>query len=76
MGFIEDQKWRYATKKFDSTGKISNKDLADLKEAIQLAATSYGLQLFKVLIVENKQKRDLLQPASWGQRKLQMHLIC
>ena len=70
MGFIEDQKWRYATKKFDATRKISNKDLADLQEAIQLAATSYGLQLFKVLIVENKQKRDLLQPASLGQAQI------
>tara|TARA_B110000503_G_C7163923_1_gene421049 strand:+ start:3996 stop:4625 length:630 start_codon:yes stop_codon:yes gene_type:complete len=70
MGFIEDQKWRYATKKFDATKKISNKDLDVLKESIQLAATSYGLQLFKVLIVENKQKRDLLQPASWGQSQI------
>ena len=70
MGFIEDQKWRYATKKFDATKKISNKDLDVLKESIQLAATSYGLQLFKVLIVENKQKRDLLKPASWGQSQI------
>lgn len=70
MGFIEDQKWRYATKKFDATKKISNKDLDILKEAIQLTATSYGLQLFKVLIVENKQKRDLLQPVSWGQSQV------
>ena len=70
MGFIEDQKWRYATKKFDASKKVSNKDLEDLQEAIQLAATSYGLQLFKVLVVENKNKRDLLKPASWGQAQI------
>jgi nitroreductase len=70
MRFIEDQKWRYATKKFDATKKVSNEDLEKLKEAINLAATSYGLQLFKVLIVENKLKRDLLQPASWGQSQV------
>lgn len=70
MGFIEDQKWRYATKKFDATKKVSNQDLEQLKEAIQLAATSYGLQPFKVLIVENKQKRDLLKPLSWGQSQI------
>jgi len=70
MRTIEDLKWRYATKKFDATKKISNKELDKLKEVIQLTATSYGLQLFKVLIVENKQKRDLLQPASWGQSQI------
>jgi len=70
MGFIEDQKWRYATKKFDASKKVSNKDLGELQEAIQLAATSYGLQLFKVLVVENKNKRDLLKPASWGQAQI------
>ena len=60
MGFIEDQKWRYATKKFDANRKVSNADLSVLKEAINLAATSYGLQLFKVLLVENKEKIDVL----------------
>lgn len=70
MRFIEDQKWRYATKKFDSSKKISNADLELIKEAIQLTPTSYGLQLFKVLIVENKQKRDLLLPVSWGQSQI------
>lgn len=70
MGFIEDQKWRYATKKFDATKKVSNKDLDVLKESIQLAATSYGLQLFKVLIIENPDTRDLLKPVSWGQAQV------
>ena len=70
MRTIEDLKWRYATKKFDATKKISNQDLDKLKEAIQLTATSYGLQLFKVLIVENKETRELLKPASWGQTQI------
>lgn len=70
MGFIEDQKWRYATKKFDATKKVSNQDLDVLKEAINLAATSYGLQLFKVLIVENPETREQLKPVSWGQSQI------
>ena len=32
--FIENQKWRYATKKFDATKKVSATDLETLKEAI------------------------------------------
>ena len=68
--FIEHQNWRYATKKFDSTKKISNSDLETLKKDIQLATSSYGLQPYKVLIVENPEIRKQLQPASWGQSQI------
>ncbi len=68
--FIENQKWRYATKKFDATKKISSKDLETLKEAIQLSTSSYGLQPYKVLIIENPELRAKLQPASWGQTQI------
>jgi len=68
--FIENQNWRYATKKFDASKKVSEQDLETLKEAIRLSASSYGLQLYKVLIVENPEVRAKLQPASWGQSQI------
>jgi nitroreductase len=68
--FNENAKWRYATKKFDATKKVSDNDLASLKEAIQLSASSFGLQLYKVIIVENPEIRAQLQPASWGQTQI------
>jgi nitroreductase len=68
--FLENQNWRYATKKFDATKKISNEDLETLKEAIQLSASSYGLQPYKVLIIENPEIRTKLQPFSWGQSQI------
>ena len=68
--FIENQNWRYATKKFNSEKKISNSDLEILKEAIQLSSSSYGLQPYKVLIIENEEIRKQLQPASWGQSQI------
>jgi nitroreductase len=68
--FLENQNWRYATKKFDATKKISNQDLETLKEAIQLSASSYGLQPYKVLIIENPEIRTKLQPFSWGQSQI------
>lgn len=68
--FIENQKWRYATKKFDATKKISASDLEFLKEAIQLSSSSYGLQLYKILIIENPEIRAKLQPVSWGQTQI------
>ncbi len=68
--FIENQNWRYATKKFDATKKISNNDLETLKKAIQLSTSSYGLQLYKVFIVENPEIRAKLQPFSWNQAQI------
>lgn len=68
--FIKDANWRYATKKFDATKKISSEDLATLKEAIRLTASSYGLQPYKVIIVENPDLRAQLQPVSWGQSQI------
>jgi nitroreductase len=68
--FIENQNWRYATKKFDATKKISDKDLETLKEAIRLSSSSYGLQLYKVFIIENPEVRAKLQPVSWGQSQI------
>ncbi len=68
--FIENQNWRYATKKFNSEKKISNSDLEILKEAIQLSSSSYGLQPYNVLIIENEEIRKQLQPASWGQSQI------
>lgn len=68
--FIKDANWRYATKKFDASRKITSEDFATLKEAIRLSASSYGLQPYKVLIIENPELRAQLQPASWGQSQI------
>ncbi len=68
--FIQDANWRYATKKFDTTKKVTAADLDILKEAIRLSASSYGLQPYKVLIIENPELRTQLQPAAWGQTQI------
>lgn len=70
MSLIEDLKWRYATKKYDTSKKVSEQNMGQIKEAIQLTATSYGLQLFKVLDIKDKSLRDKLKPASWGQSQI------
>jgi nitroreductase len=77
MELIENLKWRYATKHFDPTKKVKNQDLEKLKEAVQLSVSSYGLQLYKVLVVEDKDLREKLKPVSWGQNQITdaSHLI-
>lgn len=68
--FITNANWRYATKKFDTTKKVSNEDLETLKEAIRLSASSYGLQPYKVFIINNPEIRAQLLPAAWGQSQI------
>ena len=68
--FLENQNWRYATKKFDATKKITAEDLSILKEAIRLSSSSYGLQPYKVIIVENPELRAKIQPSAWGQSQI------
>lgn len=68
--FIHHQNWRYATKKFDAAKKIAPEDLNILKEAIRLSSSSYGLQPYKVLIIENMELREKLKAAAWGQSQI------
>ncbi|MEK8180680.1 NAD(P)H-dependent oxidoreductase [Flavobacterium buctense] len=68
--FIKNANWRYATKKFDPTKKVSNEDIEFLKEAVRLSASSYGLQPYKVIFVENPELRAQLQPVAWGQTQI------
>lgn len=70
MNLIDNLKWRYATKQFNSEKAVTNTDLEFLKEAIQLSVSSYGLQLYKVLIVQNHEIRKKLRLASWDQSQI------
>lgn len=70
MKAIEDLNWRYATKKFDPTKKISDADLNTLLEVLRLSPSSYGLQPLKFLIVENKELREKLREKSWDQAQV------
>ena len=67
---LETRKWRYATKKFDATKKVSNEDLETLVEAMRLSASSYGLQPYHIYIISDQEIREKLKPASWGQSQI------
>ncbi len=62
--------WRYATKQYDTTKKLSAENLSTLKESIRLAPTSYGLQPFSVIDVTNPEIREKLKAASWNQSQI------
>ncbi|MFZ4403685.1 MAG: NAD(P)H-dependent oxidoreductase [Pseudobdellovibrionaceae bacterium] len=63
--------WRYAVKKFDATKKIPAADWSQLEEALRLTASSYGLQPWKFLVVQNKDILKKLTPLSWNQTQVE-----
>ena len=74
---VEDLNWRYACKEFDSTKKISKEDLDAIKESLRLTPSSFGLQPWKFVMVENTELREQLVAASWNQAQVKdaSHLI-
>jgi nitroreductase len=64
---IRKLQWRYATKKFDATKKLSPEKLDILKEAFNLTATSYGLQPLKMVIVSEDKMKEALVPMTMNQ---------
>lgn len=59
--------WRYATKKFDPVKKIREADWKILSETLRLSVSSYGLQPWKFIIVQDPELRKQLMALSWGQ---------
>lgn len=59
--------WRYACKKFDPSKVIREADWNILAETLRLSASSYGLQPWKFIVVQNPEIRKQLLPVSWNQ---------
>lgn len=70
MQLLKSLNWRYATKKFNSTKKINDSNIVLIEEAVRLSASSYGLQPYKILKIENPEVRKKLQPVSWNQSQI------
>ena len=61
--------WRYATKAFD-TRKLPDTTWAALEESLRLAPSSYGLQPWKFIVVNDAALRAKLRPVSWNQSQV------
>ncbi|MEK6915451.1 MAG: NAD(P)H-dependent oxidoreductase [Nanoarchaeota archaeon] len=64
---IKALNWRYATKSFDSSKTLSENDLNELLEAVRLTPSSFGLQPWKFIIVEDKELRKKIAGSAWNQ---------
>lgn len=64
MALLDDLQWRYATKAYDPTKKVSQEHVDKIVEAARLAPTSSGLQPFRIVLVENNELREKMVPGS------------
>jgi nitroreductase len=69
MNLIEALHWRYAVRKFSSQ-RIDERKVRELLNATRLSATSYGLQPYRLILVEDIEVRRKLLPYAMGQDKV------
>jgi nitroreductase len=74
---VEALNWRYAVKKFDPTKKINDQEFEALLESLRLSPSSFGLQFWEFVVVENDELREKLVAHSWNQAQVKdaSHLI-
>ena len=65
MNLIKTLNWRYATKKY-STQKVTGDDLEKIIDAINLSASSTGMQTYRLFVIENSEMRKELGSDSFN----------
>ncbi len=67
---IIDAYWfRHACKEFDATKTISTDDFEFILETARLSPSSFGLEPWKFLVVQNPALREKMLPMVWGGQK-------
>lgn len=64
---LESLHWRYATKRYDTTKKLSDEQRHLIMEALRLSPSSFGLQPWKFIHVSDPELRKKLSEAAWHQ---------
>lgn len=69
--YQEGLEWRYACKKFDPSASIDPAVWNALAESLHLSPSSLGLQLWKFVVVTNKELKKRLREFSWNQSQVE-----
>ncbi|MDE5451047.1 nitroreductase family protein, partial [Elizabethkingia meningoseptica] len=70
MKLLDALHWRYATKKFDSSKKVSEENLQKILKAAYLAPSSSGLQPYKVIVIKDQTLKEKLVPIFSNQQQI------
>lgn len=68
MDFVERLNWRYAVKKFDSEKQLTGEQLNTILESVRLSASAFGLQPYRLILVEDPGVRRALAEHSFTNR--------
>ena len=69
MNIVQNLKWRYATKAMNGQA-VPQEKVDYILEAIQLTASSSGLQPFEVLVVTDPEVKQQLRAAAYDQSQI------
>ncbi len=67
---IDALQWRYATKIFNKDAKVQVSDLRTILESARLSPSSFGVEAWKFIVVENPELRAKLRAAAYDQPKV------
>jgi nitroreductase len=62
--------FRHACKVFDESKKISQSDLSTILETGRLSPSSFGMEQWKFVVVQNKELKQKLRPYCWDQAQI------
>ncbi len=65
--FEEAMDFRHACKVFETSKKISDKDIKYILEAGRKSPSSFGMEAWKFLVITNEELKAKIRPACWNQ---------
>lgn len=69
MQLIHALNWRYAVKRMNGN-KVPQEKVDTILEATRLSASSFGLQPYKILVIENEALRKQIQQVAYNQPQI------
>lgn len=70
MMLLDNLKWRYATKRYNSNVKLADSEVLKVVEAARMAPTSSGLQPFEMILVKNQEVKEKMFPIAMNQTQV------
>lgn len=70
MSFIEQLNWRYATKRMVADKAVPQEKVNAIIEATRLSASSYGLQPYNLLVIQDKELLQKIQAIAYNQPQI------
>ena len=66
---LQAYQFRHACKEFDAERKISEDDFSFILETARLSPSSFGIEPWKFLVIQNPALREKLKQSTWGGQK-------